>query len=98
MPDSFDKSLSEITALNAQATAAGALSSGQIQLDSRWSARTTTSNNSNSCCQAELDLPESRQLLRIMLYGIGSDVVDLIFSMAKREVTFLSGTAAISRL
>jgi Flp pilus assembly secretin CpaC len=34
-PDSFDKTLSEITALNAQATAAGALSSGQIQLDSR---------------------------------------------------------------
>ena len=34
-PDSFDKTLSEITSLNAQATAAGALSSGQIQLDSR---------------------------------------------------------------
>ena len=32
-PDSFDKTLSEI--INAQATAAGALSSGQIQLDSR---------------------------------------------------------------
>ena len=31
-------------------------------------------------------------------YGIGSAVVALIFSMAKREVTFLSGTAAISRL
>ena len=30
--------------------------------------------------------------------GIGSAVVDLIFSMAKREVTFLSGTAAISCL
>jgi Flp pilus assembly secretin CpaC len=34
-PDSFDKTLTEITALNAQATAAGALASGQIQLDSR---------------------------------------------------------------
>ena len=31
-------------------------------------------------------------------YGIGSAVVDLIFSMAKREVTFFSGTAAISPL
>ncbi len=31
-------------------------------------------------------------------HGIGSAVVDLIFSMANREVTFLSGTAAISRL
>ena len=30
--------------------------------------------------------------------GIGSAVVALIFSMAKREVTFLSGTEAISRL
>ena len=34
-PESFNKTLSEITSLNAQATAAGALSSGQIQLDSR---------------------------------------------------------------
>jgi hypothetical protein len=31
-------------------------------------------------------------------YGTGSAVVDLIFSIAKREVTFLSGIAAISRL
>ena len=31
-------------------------------------------------------------------HGIGNTVVDLIFSMAKREVTFLSGTAAIRRL
>jgi len=30
--------------------------------------------------------------------GIGSAVVDLIRSMAKREVTFLSGTEAIRRL
>src|SRR5262245_37507467 len=30
--------------------------------------------------------------------GIGSAVVDLIFSIANREVTFLSGTAAIRRL
>lgn len=30
--------------------------------------------------------------------GIGSVVVDLIFSIAKREVTFLSGMAAIRRL
>jgi hypothetical protein len=34
-PESFEKTLGEITARNAQATAAGALSSGQIQLDSR---------------------------------------------------------------
>jgi hypothetical protein len=31
-------------------------------------------------------------------HGIGSDVVDLIFSMAKRDVTFFNGTAVISRL
>ena len=31
-------------------------------------------------------------------HGIGSAVVALIFSMAKRDVTFLSGTDAISRL
>jgi hypothetical protein len=30
--------------------------------------------------------------------GIGSAVVDLIFSMAKRDVTFFNGTAAIKRL
>jgi hypothetical protein len=30
--------------------------------------------------------------------AIGNAVVALIFSMAKREVTFLSGTVAISRL
>jgi hypothetical protein len=29
---------------------------------------------------------------------IGSAVVDLIFSIAKREVTFVSGTAEMSRL
>jgi hypothetical protein len=34
-PEPFEKTLGEITARNAQATAAGALSSGQIQLDSR---------------------------------------------------------------
>ena len=33
--ETFDKTLAEITSLNAQATAAGALSSGQIQLDAR---------------------------------------------------------------
>ena len=31
-------------------------------------------------------------------HGIGNAVVDLIFSIAKRDVTFLSGTAAISFL
>jgi hypothetical protein len=31
-------------------------------------------------------------------HGIGSAVVDLIFSIAKREVTFFNGTAAIRRL
>jgi hypothetical protein len=31
-------------------------------------------------------------------YAIGSTVVALIFYMAKREVTFLSGTVAIRRL
>ena len=46
-PDSFDKTLSEITSLNAQATAAGALSSGQISWIRARSARTTASNNSN---------------------------------------------------
>ncbi len=30
--------------------------------------------------------------------GIGNAVIDLIFSIAKREVTFLSGTAWISFL
>ena len=45
----------------------------------------------------------SRQRQRLLLRpadgsGIGSAVVALIFSMAKREVTFCSGTAAISRL
>ena len=33
-----------------------------------------------------------------VVYGMGNAVVALIFSIAKREVTFLSGTAAISRL
>src|SRR5215467_11060682 len=36
--------------------------------------------------------------LDVASHGIGSAVVALIFSMAKREVTFLSGTAAIRRL
>jgi hypothetical protein len=36
--------------------------------------------------------------LDVAPHGIGSAVVALIFSMAKREVTFLSGTAAIRRL
>jgi hypothetical protein len=31
-------------------------------------------------------------------YGIGSAVVDLIFSMANRDVTFFNGTAAINFL
>ena len=31
-------------------------------------------------------------------HAMGNAVVALIFSMAKREVTFLSGTVAISRL
>jgi hypothetical protein len=35
---------------------------------------------------------------RCLAYGIGSAVVALIFSMAKREVTFLSDTDAISFL
>jgi Pilus formation protein N terminal region len=34
-PEFFERTLAEITTRNAQATAAGALSSGQIQLDSR---------------------------------------------------------------
>ena len=34
----------------------------------------------------------------VRAHAIGSAVVDLIFSMAKREVTFFNGTAAISRL
>jgi len=40
----------------------------------------------------------SKGLVRPGAYGIGNAVVALIFSIAKREVTFLSGTAAISRL
>src|SRR5258708_19380280 len=36
--------------------------------------------------------------LDVAPHGIGSAVVALIFSMAKGEVTFLSGTAAIRRL
>src|ERR1700756_552507 len=36
--------------------------------------------------------------LNVAPHEIGSAVVALIFSMAKREVTFLSGTAAIRRL
>jgi Flp pilus assembly secretin CpaC len=43
--ESFKQTLGEITTLNAQATAAGALSSGQIQLDSR---SVGTNNNSNN--------------------------------------------------
>ena len=36
--------------------------------------------------------------MRRCIYPIGSAVVALIFSMAKRDVTFLSGTVAIRRL
>jgi len=43
--ESFKKILEEITTLNAQATAAGALASGQIQLDSH---SVGTNNNSNN--------------------------------------------------
>ena len=43
----------------------------------------TQESNFNYCC---------------LTSGTGSAVVDLIFSMAKREVTFLSDTAAIRRL
>jgi Flp pilus assembly secretin CpaC len=43
--ESFKQTLQEITTLNAQATAAGALSSGQIQLDSR---SVGTNNNGNN--------------------------------------------------
>ena len=39
-------------------------------------------------------IPESPR----RLHGIGSAVVDLIFSIANRDVTFLSGTAAINLL
>jgi len=38
------------------------------------------------------------RLFRDHAHGIGSDVVDLIFSIAKRDVTFFSGTVAISFL
>ena len=38
------------------------------------------------------------QLASLQAAGTGSAVTDLIFSMAKREVTFLSGTALISFL
>ena len=36
--------------------------------------------------------------LASLRYGIGSAVVDLIFSIAKRDVTFFSGTVPISFL
>ena len=38
------------------------------------------------------------ELSRLIAQAIGSAVVDLIFSIAKRDVTFFSGTVAISRL
>ena len=49
---------------------------------------------------AAVDLRHSRKRRDNLLlnYGIGSDVVDLIFSIAKRDVTFFSGTVAISFL
>jgi Flp pilus assembly secretin CpaC len=47
-PDSFKQTLQEITTLNAQATAAGALSSGQIQLDSHSVGTNNNSNNGNN--------------------------------------------------
>ena len=40
----------------------------------------------------------SREFDRRYAAGTGSAVTDLIFSIAKREVTFFSGTAAISFL
>lgn len=51
-----------------------------------------------------LDGDENHQVLLTAPDGnehrhrIGSAVVDLIFSIANRDVTFFSGTAAISRL
>ncbi len=45
------------------------------------------------------ELVEGRiELMQSNVHDIGSTVVDLIRSIAKREVTFLSGAAAISRL
>jgi len=41
-------------------------------------------------------IPQSE--VRNQAAGTGSAVTDLIFSMAKREVTFFSGTVAISFL
>lgn len=43
-------------------------------------------------------IPAHAALAARAAQAIGNAVVALIFSMAKREVTFLSGTVAISRL
>ena len=43
-------------------------------------------------------IPRHNAARRIARHGIGSNVVDLIFSIAKRDVTFFSGAAAISLL
>ena len=84
--DFFAGTLKQTSDRNTQAATAGAMSSGRLRRH---------------------DLSENRlPLFRIMLkaaparlaYRIGSAVVDLIFSMAKREVTLANGTAAISRL
>ena len=47
---------------------------------------------------AAVDVGCPQRIVMRHAQGIGRAVVDLIFSMAKREVTFASGTVAISRL
>jgi hypothetical protein len=42
--------------------------------------------------------PDREQLFDDYAAGTGNAVTDLIFSIAKREVTFFSGTALISFL
>src|SRR5580700_5287479 len=59
--------------------------------------QTTTRNAQAAAAEARTGVAGAASRA-VTPHAIGSAVVDLIFSMAKREVTFFSGTAAISRL
>jgi hypothetical protein len=63
--------------------------------------QTTTRNVQAAAAGAEQAARHNRTRCQghsVTAQGMGSAVVDLIFSIAKRDVTFFSGTAAISRL
>ena len=63
------------------------------------SATVTAVYESAQGAMQRIAVPEvAHACLDVAPHGTGSAVVALIFSMAKREVTFLSGTAAIRRL